>query len=110
MHKLADLARELAIDVGNDVLNEMIGLLPGFSEYADMIFWMENVAIVIQALLNLFRNDDDKVKENNYGFSKDWLSHLKGQPEDWFLRLGFDGGSQGDFSLFLKHRVWTHHG
>ncbi|KAH8689298.1 hypothetical protein BGW36DRAFT_273885, partial [Talaromyces proteolyticus] len=73
MSELARMARNLSIDVGNDSLNELIGLLPGFSEYSDMTFWIENIATLISALLDWLKNKDDKVKENNYGWSKEWL-------------------------------------
>ncbi|KAJ0413217.1 hypothetical protein BJY00DRAFT_320007 [Aspergillus carlsbadensis] len=101
---LARLAKELSIKVGNDALSELIGQLPGFSEYADMVFWIENIAIVIQGLLNLFTNHDDKVKENNYGFSRESLSWWSDR-DDGYIGFSFDGGSQGDHGVSVRPYV-----
>ncbi|RGP68836.1 hypothetical protein FSPOR_5042 [Fusarium sporotrichioides] len=100
MRELSSLAKSLAHDVGDDTLNALIGLLPGFSEYSDMMFWIENIAMVIGAFLELFRNKDDKVAEHNYGFNREFLRKL--QRPDTFLNLSFNGGSGGEFSLFAR--------
>ena len=97
MSELAELARSLCHDVGNNALNELIGQLPGFSEYADLMFWIENIATLIAALIDWLKNKDDKVKENSYGWSREYMEE-KGTHE---LTLDFNGGSGG------HHRVYT---
>lgn len=101
MNELANLANQLSHDVGDEVLNGLIGQLPGFSEYADMVFWIENIATLIGALLDWLRNKDDKVKENNYGFSKEFLRPFKDRGEA-YLNFKFDGGGQGEHSMFVR--------
>ncbi|CAG1982977.1 unnamed protein product [Fusarium graminearum] len=100
MQELSRMAKSLAHDVGGGALNALIGQLPGFSQYADMMFWIENVAMVIGAFLEIFRNKDDKVAEHNYGFNREFLRRY--QRPDSFIDFSFDGGSGGDFSLFAR--------
>lgn len=54
MQELSRMAKSLAHDVGDGALNALIGQLPGFSQYADMMFWIENVAMVIGTFLEIF--------------------------------------------------------
>jgi hypothetical protein len=103
MNELSQLAGSLAHDVGNDGLNALIGLLPGFSEYADMVFWIENIAMVIGALLDWLRNKDDKVAEHNYGFSREFLRQY--QRPDVYLDFSFNGGDGGNHSMFVRALV-----
>jgi hypothetical protein len=98
MNELSRLAKSLAHDVSDKPLNELIGQMPGFSQYATMVFWIENVAMVIGAFLDLFRNQDDKVAEHNYGFNREFPRTF--QHPDAYFNFSFDGGSGGNFSLF----------
>ncbi|CZS84490.1 unnamed protein product [Fusarium graminearum] len=100
IQELSRMAKSLAHDVGGGALNALIGQLPGFSQYADMMFWIENVAMVIGAFLEIFRNKDDKVAEHNYGFNREFLRRY--QRPDSFIDFSFDGGSGGNFSLFAR--------
>ncbi|KAG8669367.1 hypothetical protein FPOAC2_08694 [Fusarium poae] len=100
MRELSSLAKSLTHDVGNDALNALIVQLPGFSQYAEMAFWIENVAMIIGAFLDWFRNHDDKVAEHNYGFNRQFLRNY--QHPDAFIDFSFDGGSGGKFSLFAR--------
>ncbi|KAF5241625.1 hypothetical protein FAUST_3699 [Fusarium austroamericanum] len=100
MQELSRMAKSLAHDVGDGALNALIGQLPGFSQYADMMFWIENVAMVIGAFLEIFRNKDDKVAEHNYGFNREFLRRY--QRPDSFIDFSFDGGSGANFSLFAR--------
>lgn len=108
MAELAQLARDLSHDVGNEGLNELIGLIPGFGEYADVMFWIENIATLIRALLDWLRNKDDKVKELNYGFSIDWLPDEIGREGGTYFE--FDGGGGGHHHVFVEPRVYDDSG
>ncbi|KAF5575903.1 hypothetical protein FPCIR_12907 [Fusarium pseudocircinatum] len=103
MREASRLAADLAHDVGNDALNELIGMLPGFSQYSEMVFWIENIAMVITALLEWLRNKDDKVAEHNYGFSTEFLRNWIGR--EGYLNFDFNGGGQGRHSMFVKPSV-----
>jgi hypothetical protein len=59
--------------MGINAINKLIGQLPGCSEYSEMVFWIENIAMVIGALLEGQRNKDDKVAEYSFGVSREFL-------------------------------------
>ncbi|KAE8391572.1 hypothetical protein BDV23DRAFT_193115 [Aspergillus alliaceus] len=73
MRDTAEMAKLFAIDVGHDALNQLVGILPGAGDYSDLVFWIENIATLIAALLEWLRNKDDKVCEHNIGYSVDWF-------------------------------------
>lgn len=96
----ARLAADLAFDVGSDAMNELIGQLPGFSQYADMLFWIENIALIVQGLINWLRNKDDKVAEHNYGFTKGFLEGF--MDIEAYIQMMFDGGSGGQHAISAR--------
>ncbi|KAG5655329.1 hypothetical protein KAF25_010481 [Fusarium avenaceum] len=53
MEHAAKLAADLSFDFGSDAMNELIGQLPGFSQYADMMFWIENIAMIVQGITKI---------------------------------------------------------
>jgi hypothetical protein len=73
MVDLAELARNLTVDVGNDGLN---GLRDSsrFSEYAEVMIWIENVARQPhQSFPEIVQKFEDKVAELNLRYSIDYL-------------------------------------
>ncbi|RBR15757.1 hypothetical protein FVER53590_25935 [Fusarium verticillioides] len=103
MGKASRLAADLAHNVENDALIELIGMLPAFSQYSEMVFWVKNIAMVITALLEWLRNKDDKVAEHNYCFSVEFLRNWIGR--EGYLDFDFNGGGQGRHSMFVEPSV-----
>jgi hypothetical protein len=97
------MARQLSHDVGDDILNEIIGQFPGFSEFDDVMFYIENIATLIVALIDWLKNKDDKVREHSYAWSHDYFAR-KGSHG---LILGFNvnGGGRGWNQVYSEFKV-----
>lgn len=100
MEHASKLAADLSFDFGSEAMNELIGQLPVFSQYADLMFWIENISLIVRGLIEWLRNKDDKVAEHNYGFTKGYLESF--MDKQGYIEMMFDGGSGGKHAVFPK--------
>ena len=102
MREIADAANQMVSITGTEWLDQLIQQIPGFSEFAEFAMWLELGAAAIAALLEIFRNHDDKVGERSYGWTrKAILSFMPVQQEMGFW---FDGGKEGYFSVLAQFK------
>jgi hypothetical protein len=106
----ASISIILLFSLGNRNWDYLVGLIPGpIRDLSEVAMWLETISTLIAAFLDLFRNKDDKVKENSYGYSREWP--LKAVPEERYLGYDFDGGGGGHFlfsSTFMTSYELVH--
>ncbi|KAI9369186.1 hypothetical protein BJX61DRAFT_173817 [Aspergillus egyptiacus] len=96
MREVANHSSYLSLSVGDEDLDFLIGLIPGpIGDFANIGFWLENIANLIANFLEIFRNHDDKVMEHSYAYSRDYL--LTAVPREFYVGYEFNGGGGGHF-------------
>ena len=70
MQEVARLSKDLTVTVGDDAWDLLIGVvLEPIGQVNDVLMWLENIATLVAAFLDLFRNKDDLVKECSYAIN-----------------------------------------
>lgn len=100
MREVAEKSVHMTKVTGNKNLDFLIGLIPGMSEVGEVQFWIENIATLVAALLDLFRNYDDKVVEHSYAWNRNEAERLA--KSNSVLTLDFNGGDGGHHKVEVK--------
>ncbi|KAF7589390.1 hypothetical protein BBP40_004333 [Aspergillus hancockii] len=58
-------------------LNELYGVVSGWSQVVEILNWIERIAMVVAPVLKIFDNPDDLVKHPEVGWSLQALEHIK---------------------------------
>ncbi|SCV58782.1 uncharacterized protein FFB14_15826 [Fusarium fujikuroi] len=94
---------EMSVITGDSNWDELIGQLPGYSMRQEVLFWVQIVADAIANFLDLFRNDDDKVKEHYLAWNIDALNQMyRTDRGEYHIGVMFDGGGGGKHELFIN--------
>jgi hypothetical protein len=106
MRDIADYSSEVTKIFHNEYLDTLLGLIPQYSQFTDAVFWFENILNFISNLLEIFRNDNDNVKECSYGWSRDSAEGIihrtfMGTPYPYVV-LEFDGGGGGHHQVRVQ--------
>ncbi|KAK8124329.1 uncharacterized protein PG998_000088 [Apiospora kogelbergensis] len=101
MNEIARRSSDMAVSVGDANWDFLIGLVGPVGQVNDVIFWIENISTLVAAFLDLFRNQDDMVKECSYAFSKAFVARAHGSEQNW----RFDGGGGGNHTVAVRFEV-----
>jgi hypothetical protein len=99
---ISEKSSQMASVTGNQYLDELVGLIPGASQFYEVLFWTQQVAGLIATFMEAFRNKDDFVAEVYLAWNLPALDRMFMDNKKYDFPVMFDGGNAGKHELWIK--------